>query len=393
MSLARAAFGTLALWASACAAHDHAPTPPRSAAAVTDPRLADDPSMRERSALLRAAEAALASGNPAQALAVFERAAMLLHAADTEMGLVRAHLQAGEYRRALAFCAHTAGAHLDSAPASALYAWLLRIGGQGVFAQRVLGEAAARAPSDPVVSAVVREFKRSWPTAMDELLAAPQRMAPYGVTEQGHAAVPKDARVAASGVLMDEGRRALVPLDSLPADSASPLWVRNGLGRMRPARFDPSNQPPLALGVAVLVLAAPLPTPGAIALAPRDPFAGSPGFVVEYAASERADPAWPWLHQGFFGGQHGVSGWRRLGIDVPGGPHGGPVFDAAGRLAGIALHRAGDQAGMLPVSLWKAWAGTDAGSAAHVTAAAAPLPADEAYERALQVSLQLIVGR
>ena len=174
--------------------------------------------MRERSALLRAAEAALASGNPAQALAVFEQAAMLLHAADTEMGLVRAHLQAGEYRRALAFCAHTAGAHLDSAPASALYAWLLRIGGQGVFAQRVLGEAAARAPSDPVVSAVVREFKRSWPTAMDELLAAPQRMAPYGMTEQGHAAVPKDARVAASGVLMDEGRRALVPLDSLPAD-------------------------------------------------------------------------------------------------------------------------------------------------------------------------------
>ena len=389
MSVGRTAVAALALWVSACAAHEHAAPLSRSTAAVTDPRLADDPSMRERAALLRTAEAALASGNTVQASAGFDRAAMLLHAADTEMGLVRAHLQAGDYRRALAFCAHTAGAHLDSAPASALYAWLLRIGGQGVFAQRVLGEALVRAPADAVVNEVLREFNRPWPLAHGELLESPHRMAPHDTSEPGQAAVPAAARVLASGILIDRGQRALVPLASLPADGASPLWVRNGLGRTTQAALDTSSQPPATLGVAVLVLAAPLQASGDIAMAPLDPFAGSPGFVVEYSASERGDAAWPWLHQGFFGGQQGASEWRHLGIDVPTGPHGGPVFDAAGRLAGIALQGAGNRAVMLPVSLWRAWAGV----APAIAAAATPLPADEAYERALQVSLQLIAGR
>ncbi len=402
MRLTRAAACALALWASCCAAHEqdhepdqepeHAATPLRSAADVTDPRFADDRAMLERSTLLVAAEAALASGNPTQAVAGFDRAAMLLHAADTEMGLVRAYLQAGEYRRALAFCAHTAGAHLDSAPASALYAWLLRVGGQGAFAQRVLDDALARAPSDAVLKKVGHEFRRSWPIAHEELLNAPHRMAPYGAAEQGQAAVPKAARVVASGVLVDQGRRALVPLASLPTDSASPLWVRNGLGVTTPARLDPSSQPPPEIGVAVLLLAAPLQRLGTVTLAPRDPFAGSPGFVVEYTASDGADAGWPWLHQGFFGGAQSALGSRRLGIDVPSGPHGGPAFDAAGRLAGIVLPGVGGQAAMLPVSRWKAWAGSDAGGTALATSAAAPLPADEAYEQALWVSLQLIVG-
>ena len=82
--------------------------------------------MKERAALLDAAEAALARGDTEAALAGFERAAGMLHAPDTEMGLVRSQMQAGQYRRALAFAAHTAGAHLEAPAASALYAWLLR---------------------------------------------------------------------------------------------------------------------------------------------------------------------------------------------------------------------------------------------------------------------------
>lgn len=388
MSLWRAAVGALALWAAACVAHEAAPSKPRSAAAVMDPRVADDPAMVERAAILRSAEAALAHGDSAQAVIDFDRAAMMLHAADTEMGLVRAYLQAGEYRRALAFCAHTAGAHLDSAPASALYAWLLRVGGQGVFAQRVLDAARARAPADAVLGAVAAEFQRSSPIARGVLLDTPHRMAPHDTGVPGQAVPTAASRVVSGAVLIDRGRRALVPRAALPADGAEPLWLRNGLGHTTPARLDPSGQPAAALGVAVLLLSVPLEPPQALALAPRDPFAGSSGVVVAYAATDDAEAAWPWLHQGFFGGHDGQAGLRRLGIEVPPGLPGGAVFDAAGRLAGITLPGASDR--MLPVSLWKAWAGATEEVAASPSS---PIPADEAYERALRVGLQLIAGR
>jgi hypothetical protein len=346
--------------------------------------------MAMRAELLRSAEASLASGKTAQALTQFDQAAMLLHAADTEMGLVRSYLQAGDYRRALAFCAHTAGAHLDAAPASALYAWLLRAGGQAAFAQRVLGEALARVPSDAVLNAVQREFEQAWPQARGVLLEPPHRMAPHGVLAAGSVAVAETSQVLSSGVLIDQGRRALVPLGSMPASGAGPLWVRNGLGQTTTARLDPGGQPLPALGVAVLLLAAPLQLPEGLTLAPRDPYAGSQGFAVEYAALNGASAAWPWLHQGFFGGYFGAAGLRRLGVNVPAGPHGGPVFDAAGRLAGITLPGPGVEPVMLPVSLWKEWAGAANGGP---VGAAAPMPADEAYERSLRVGLQLIGGR
>ena len=388
MSLARASAVALALWAAACVAHETAPSKPRSTAAVMDPRVADDPAMADRAAILRSAEAALARGASAQAVSDFDRAAMMLHSADSEMGLVRAYLQLGEYRRALAFCAHTAGAHLDSAPASALYAWLLRVGGQAAFARRVLDEALLRAPGDAVLSEVAAAFRLPSPLAQGMLLEPPHRMAPRSLEEPGQPVPAADARVVSGAVLIDRGRRALVPLASLPLESSAPLWLRNGLGRTTPARLDPAGQPPAALGVAVLLLAVPLEPPQGQALAARDPFAGSPGFVVAYAGAGRSDAAWPWLHQGFFGGHEGQAGLRRLGIEVPAGLQGAAVFDAAGRLAGITLPNAANR--MLPVSLWKAWAGD---SEAIALPQPAQMPADEAYERALRVGLQLLADR
>ena len=344
--------------------------------------------MLARSELLRSAEAGLAAGQTAQAAADFDRAAAMLHAADSEMGLVRAYLQAGEYRRALAFCAHTAGAHLESAPASVLYAWLLRAGGQGGFGQRVLDEALLRAPADAVVGEVARAYLQPLPVAQGVLLEPPHRLAPYSLAESAQAAPTTTSRVVSGAVLIDQGRRALMPLASLPVDVSEPLRVRNGLGRTTFARLDPNEQPPSALGVAVLVLTVPLEPPARQVLAPRDPFAGSPGFVVAYAASGRSGAAWPWLFQGFFGGYEGQAGMRRLGIEIPAALPGAAVFDAGGRLAGITLPNAANQ--MLPVSLWKVWAGaSDETSSASITR----MPADEAYERALRIGLQLIVGR
>ena len=90
----------------------------------------------------------------------------------------------------------------------------------------------------------------------------------------------------------------------------------------------------------------------------------------------------------FFGGYEGQAGLLRLGIEVPAGLPGAAVFDAAGRLAGMTLPGASNW--MWSVSLWRAWAGATDEIA---LAPASPMPADEAYERALRVGLQLIAGR
>ena len=346
-----------------------------------------------RDDLLRSAEAALARGDAAVAADDFERAATMLHAADTEMGLVRAAMQAGRYRQALAFCAHVAGGHLESPAAGALYAWLLRAGGQPLVADRVLADTLLRSPSDAVATAVQSAFAGPWPVARGVLLDAPHRMAPEDFSRDADAdRVPADWRVASSGVLVAGGSRALVPRAAVTATAAGRLWVRNGLGDASAAVLDDD---PLfaALGIAVLRLERTLPFAVGDAPAGHDPYAGSPGFVVEYAAADGGRPAWPWLRQGFIGAAS-RDGVRRLGIDIADGPHGGLVMDGQGRVAGIARRQADGSAAFVPVSLWGEAAG---GAAVAPTAAAgtatAPrsIAADEAYERALRLTLQVIV--
>jgi hypothetical protein len=347
----------------------------------------------ERLRLLDEGEIRLAAGDAAGAREAFERASQMLHAADTEMALVRALMQAGEYRRALAFCAHAASAHRDVPAAGALYAWLLRAGGQEAFARRVLDETLARAPTDAVANAAQRAFEAESPQASGLLLELPQRMAPQAWMLEGQPP-PRSGMVVSSAVLMSDGRHALAPFSGI--ESAGRLWVRDGLGRTTEAALDSVPDLIRGLGFVLLRLAAPLSAETA-SPASRDPFAGSPGFSIEFAAANDSSPAWPWLRQGFFGGFDGATGMRKLGIDVPAGPHGGPVFDAAGRLAGIAVPGEGGRPSMLPVSMFRAVArgSPDVEPAVSAVAPATParLPPDEVYERALQVVLQVIVER
>ena len=132
----------------------------------------------QRVALLQRAQSELERGDATQALDDFERAAMMLHAADAELGLIRAAMQDGQYRRALAFCAHTAGEHTDDADGGALYAWLLRIGGQGALATQVLADTRAHTPADATAAAVASAFQAPSPSAAGILLSPLHRMAP-----------------------------------------------------------------------------------------------------------------------------------------------------------------------------------------------------------------------
>jgi hypothetical protein len=339
--------------------------------------------LQERSALLALGEAALARSDADAAQQAFERAALIQHAADTEMGLVRTSMQQGQYRRALAFGAHTAGAHLDVVGGSALYAWLLHLGGQAAVAQRLLTDATARAPTQPLLVAVQKQLLADAPLASGLLLQTPVRMAPYGPL----AGLPKGARVVGTGLLAGGGLMALLPKGTL--GKSTKVWVRNGLGQMALAHIDRKFSD---LGIVALRLRTALPLVEPLQLAPGDAFPGSVAYVVEYAPSHDATPQWPALHTGFLGSPLASHAARPLGITLSPGPRGGPVFDDGGRLVGMAVRQSGATDQLVLASRLLERIGAALGSAT-TAAQRQRTSVDQVYESALRSTLQIIAAQ
>lgn len=140
-----------------------------------------------------------------------------------------------------------------------------------------------------------------------------------------------------SGLLLASGQQALVPMAALPKAKSPRLWVRNGMGALSAATV--LARIPKA-GVVLLELGTALPVADTPGVAATEAFPGSAGFAVEYTANPTAEAAWPLLRTGFLGGLTGNPAKpeeRALGISMPPGPRGGPVFDVSGRLIGLAL--------------------------------------------------------
>lgn len=332
-----------------------------------------------RQQLLRSAEQRLRAGDTDAAQQQLEAAAALSHAADTEMLLIQAQLQRGDYRRALAFASHTAGAHLKEPRALALYAWLLALGEQTGPAAALLDEGLQRRPADPLLAALRTQLDRlqaDTPAETDPALAA-VRPGPLPSGTQP----PAEAAVLAGGLLLNEGRLALVPLPA--ARATARLWVRNGRGTLSPARLEQVLD---AEGLALLRLEQPL-APPLLRRAPRDAFAGSAASVIAHPADPAGRPAWPAMHSGFLG-RVDQQGRQALGIALPQGALSGPVFDLAGRWIGMAL---GSEAAprLLPLSRLAEVLGTRLQDL-PTQASAVPLGPDQRYEEALPATLQLL---
>ena len=347
--------------------------------------------LQERGDLLKKGEAALAALQLEPALLAFERAASILHAADTEIALVRTYMQYGQYRRALAAGAHTAGAHLDVVGGSALYAWLLHMGAQTAVAQRLLTEAQTRMPGDTNIEQVRQQLNGGTPLATGDLLNPPTRLAPYGVTQD----LPAAARVQGNAVLLPGGAQALVPLSLLPKPAKrAKLWLRNGLGLLAEGTVVKGLP---AAGLALVKLSHALPVPDDYWIADTEAFPGSPGYAVEYVTSPKTAknvaPAWPILRLGFLGGMVTPTGTDRLlGIDMPAGPLGGPVFGSAGQLIGVALKgKSGAADQLVTVSRLQKAIGQPLGASMQKSAPTTST-ADRIYENGLKVSLQVITA-
>jgi hypothetical protein len=326
-------------------------------------------------------EQALRANDANGALRAYERAAALRHDAAAEWGVVRSWMQAGEYRRALAFSAHAAGAHAELAEGAGLYAWLLHIGGQEALAQQTLDAAGQRQPGHPLLVATAKRLRDPAMLPDPRLLEGATRQAPYADT-----ALPPQAHALSSGLLLPTGRHALVPAEA--ASRASSLWVRDATGHTVVARLV-RLLPELSL--AELALDAPLrePTP-LLPAAPRDAFPGSPQMAVAFAAHANApaQPMWPLLRIGFVGSWQMGSVYALHAELASTGPQGGPVFDRAGRLIGVALRGGDGRPSLLAASALRgAWPQAFAAPSDEL----AQMSPDAVYERAMTMVVQLIV--
>jgi hypothetical protein len=345
-----------------------------------------------RQELLNRAEHSLISGDVDGARSAFEQAALQTHSATIELGILRTQMQAGDYRQALAFAAHTAGVHLDEVEGRVFYAWLLNLGGQTVVANQTLQIAQAAAPDNPTVKAARQHFQSGLLLADGALLSVPARLAPYATGSS----VPQNARAVASALLLADGEHAIAPLAAL--SQADSIWLRNGLGQTVMASVDQQDE---SLGLALLTLRSPLPRPGSEVVASRDPFPGSPAFAIDYPIDTSARPAWPVLRAGFVGSTlAGNIRANKLGIDLPSiSWRGGPVYDQNGRLIGLAqglatatnspASKANDL--FVSMSVLRARFGERFGSIDPDKRPSA-IGTDELYEHAMRTALQVIVA-
>lgn len=375
-SVARLFFSLAIFVCGGAQAHEH-PHKPGQAQPASEPA---------RQALLATARAALAAGDSLLAIAQLDAAALISHAADTELLLLQAQMQAGDYRSALMFASHTAGAHLHEPEALALYAWMLALAEHRVEARRLLDAGLKRLPGNALLLAMHRQLPRTEPVAAAETDPADAAIRP-GPLAFG-AAVPTHAQALGSGLLLDGGRHALVPLDP-NQDGATQLWVRNGLGQASAAhlvkRFEPN-------GLALLSLDTPLPTAqSSLRRAPRDAFAGSPASAFSYLSTPSAQAAWPAMHRGFLGRLSTTSHQQALGVELPKAARGGPVFDQAGRWIGIALAGQDDEPHLASLGTLQAALGPWF-EAVPVQQQGLPLALDQQYELALPLTVQLLVA-
>lgn len=285
---------------------------------------------------MTAAEAALAQRAPAAALQLFQQAAALDDATpDAELGMVRAYLQGGEYRQALAFAGLVAGEHVaqradpraqggvrlvHEGQAVALLAWLQYLGGRRQQAVQALDIAQAEQPP-ATRSARERAALRAVAARMrDEPLAdaSPLRLDPYAEDIPG-------ATALATGIVLPDG--VLAPADALRGANGK-LWVRNALGEVRGATVVRVDD-----GLARLRLAAPFSAPAHVPSAAQGAI-GSPAYLVTQAAS--VAPRWPLLRAGFLA--RAGDGTQTLVLDgaLNEAAASGVVFDAYGHLLGFA---------------------------------------------------------
>jgi hypothetical protein len=299
---------------------------------------------------LEAAAQALRDGDAVRAATLYEGLAQRGESLEAELGLVRASLQAGEFRKAMSFANLTAGEHPDSAEAQALLAFLNDRTGRTEQALATLKTLETARPNEwsPVAihaeiltdryapdqaHALLQSWSARHPTAppIDRV-----RVASWLATSFQTLPVDNHRIVGAgNGVVIDGGKTVLTYAQVVPA-KATEVLVRNGVGRVTRARVDRSG----ASGDLIrLRLTEPFPASASV---PLDQVSAPEGvrFCFAFAFSTPRNPAaaYPAIAPGLVvRPDAGVGGLMQITSALGPDQNGAPIFDARGKLIGLAL--------------------------------------------------------
>lgn len=331
-------------------------------------------SLSYRRVLLQA-DSLLARGAPTEAAALYEHAAQIDgEHVEAEIGLSRAYMAAGEFRRAMAYAHLASGEHPDSDAALAWLAYLEDRAGYVDSALKRLRVALTRWPAPSSSAAALTELLidrgrgdeaggllAAWPMPVPRdisrltLRAARRIGVPGKLPDQvasGLFAVVVDstqdlwpappmpaapvsfasALARGNGVLVNHGRQILTQVNLTLGAS---IVVRNGAGQLRRATVVRQ-----VASVSLLALAEPYPSALALRLVVRDPppTGLSPCFVMGRAVLVAGTAAYPTLTPGMVLGMRSKPGSLiQISAPLARDDSGSAVFDADGRLIGLAL--------------------------------------------------------
>ena len=346
---------------------------------------------------LDTAQRALASGDAAKAATIYESLTQQGESLDAELGLVRASLQAGEFRKAVSWATLTAGEHTDSSEAVALLAYLHDRAGYTEQALEALNQLRTDRPDDPIAAAALATVLIDRGGKVSAADAAASRKWPRPSFEEFPLGKHR-VLAGGNGVIVDDGRHVLTYAAVLPP-AAKSIYVRNGLGKVRRAVRE-SGGPPGDL--VRLKITEPYPAKWAL---PTDQIIAADGarFCFAFGFSASADPEshFPGISPGLvFRADAGTGGLMQITSALGAGHIGSPVFDPRGRLLGLSVGtgditirgenlRARVGAGQFALRAVAARAADAA--PARVNGPLPPMPAiEELYERLVPAVVQIV---
>jgi tetratricopeptide (TPR) repeat protein len=344
--------------------------------------------------LLSKADTALREGKPELAHDLYVQAeGQSEESPEADIGQVRADLLAGEFRRASAFALLVSGEHADSSEALAIGAFLEERAGQTDRAIDFLRMALLKDPDAVALVGALSEIlldRGRYQEAVELLNGwvrghSPQpdvdalRLRAERVSMQtsnvvagqrpgvGHwpapyfEPFPEDVKgKATNGFVIDDGSR-VVTLAEAVAHVGGPIYVRNGLGRLRKATLERVDNS----GLATLRLEKPYDARSSLPqFAAAVP--GRPASVVGFGVVDPREASWPALTSGLLIRPRG-EGPLRVSADLPQSIAGSPVFDPQGRLVGVI---SAQKTIVIPVT-----------TSTQTPASRPPVPAKELMER------------
>lgn len=291
---------------------------------------------------LDSARRALTSGDAATALTMYESLTQQGESLEAEIGLVKAALQAGEFRKAMSWATLTAGEHTESSDAVALLAFMHDRIGHTEQALATLRQLQTDRPNDPVATAALSHV------LIDRGGNASSRATSAGGTAAKVASpdwlrpsfepIPiGSTRVlsAGNGIIVDSGQHVLTYSAVLPK-GATTIYVRNGLGKIRRAVREAGDQKG-----EIVRLRLTESYPAAWAL-PQDQIVAPEGvrfcFALGYRSPGNSAGAYPAVSPGLvFRADAGIGGLMQVTSALGAGNIGSPVFDPRGRLLGLSV--------------------------------------------------------